>query len=460
MVLILGGAAVLGLAMLLVDPLFFIAGLVALLVAGAVLSNPYYGVILYLALLYIRPGDIYPQLEPLRLTMLGVTLLTVAFVLQVLVYRRVKAILTMPMIFMGLVLAAILLSMPGSYYRTLSMTRFTDSLRLVFMTYLIVHLIDSVSRLRGFMTALVLILAGLSSWLVSRFFLMPYTRVDNGGSGGVVGGFLGDGNDFALAQNVVLPWAIALIPVTSSRFWRWLLIYSVAIGALAVGCTFSRGGFLGLLALVVAFYIHWIVRTQRYVFGVFTALIGVTLLLAALFAFAPEDFLDRMTSIKDYEEDESARGRLDAWQAGFRMFSDRPFFGVGAGAFNDAYGKKYKPTNAVAANWREAHSVYIQVMGEMGLFGLLAVFGLVFVLWRSVFRLRFAYLADPDQDRFFHIARSAVYGSLCAWMVSGAFLSVAFYPHLYLLVMITACLERLARYHSAVPLTIEEIEED
>jgi len=32
------------------------------------------------------------------------------------------------------------------------------------------------------------------------------------------------------------------------------------------------------------------------------------------------------------------------------------------------------------------------------------------------------------------------------WAVSGAFLSVAYYPHLYVLVMVTACLERLARY--------------
>jgi probable O-glycosylation ligase (exosortase A-associated) len=327
------------------------------------------------------------------------------------------------------------------------------------MTYIIVHLIDTIPRLRGFMATLVLIMAGLSTALLIRFFAMPWTRVDNGGSGGMIGGFLGDGNDFALAQNVVLPWAITLLANSRNRWLRLLMIYAVVVGVLAVACTFSRGGVLGLLALLAVFYVIWVARSRRYVLGAFLALIGVGLFSVGFLAFAPEDFIERMTSIKDYNQDESALGRLDAWRAGAAMFADHPFFGVGANEFSDAYGEDYKPVDAIAANWRTAHNVYIQTAGELGLTGLLALFGLMGSLIYMVRRARLTMMRDPADDRFFHGVRATVAASLVAWAVCGAFLSVAYYPHLFLLVMLTSCLERFSRFHAVELPIVDEVEE-
>ncbi len=459
-VFLFGAMVVLGGLLLLVDPLFVLVGFIGIAMMAAILSKPFYGVVLYLALLYVRPGDLVPALEPLRLTLLGVALLTGAFALQVIVYRQVKPILTPSMIFMVLFLGAIILSIPGSYYRSASMDKMTEVARTVFMSYLIVHLIDTLPRLRSFMYSLVLIMGGLSTALVIRFFTQPWTRVDNGGSGGMIGGFLGDGNDFALAQNVILPWAITLYAHARRRFSKMLLLYAIMVGMLAVGCTYSRGGALGLIALLLTLYLIWTVRTKKYMLGVFLALVGLTVASILFLALAPADFVERMTSIKDYEQDESARGRLDAWRAGVHMFADHPFFGVGAGVFSEAYGREYKPADAIAANWREAHSVYVQTLGELGLAGVVTLLGLVVSLAYMVWRQRLVMLADPIADKFYHGVRAAVVASLIAWMVSGAFLSVSYYPHLFLLVMLTSCLERFALFHAVELPMIDEVEED
>ena len=153
------------------------------------------------------------------------------------------------------------------------------------------------------------------------------------------------------------------------------------------------------------------------------------------------------------------RSAFDAWRAGTHMFVDHPFFGVGAGQFSEAYGRVYKPVDAIAANWREAHSVYIQTLGELGMTGVVTILGLLISLGYMVWRTGKAVLADAADDRFFHGVRAAVVGSLAAWVVSGAFLSVAYYPHLFLLVMLTSCLERFARYHAVVLPMIDEVDE-
>ena len=461
LVLLTGLCALIALAMLKVPWFFVVAGVLALLVAAAVVAEPYYGVLLYILLLYARPGDMFPPLAPLRLTLLGVALLAGAFVLQTLVYRRIKPILTKPMIFMVLFFLVMVASVPGSFYRSLSISKIEEVARIVFMTYLVVQLVDTVPRVRKFMALLTVVLAVLATIVVLRYSLMPWTRIEGtGGSGGVAGGFLGDGNDFALALNVVLPWSIALVGIYRSRIMKLLFVYCAVISSLAVIVTFSRGGFLGLVTVFGCYFLLWMVRNRAYASGLLLGLLGITVAIGAFLAFAPQKLQDRVMGIQNYEEDESAVGRLDAWGAGLRMFRDRPLLGVGVGAFSIAYGTKYFPPDAVAANWREAHSVFFQVLGELGLSGVVTFWGLFFSLFFLVHGLRFTRLGDRGEDRFFHKARSAVLVSLAGWLVTAAFLSVAYYPHLFILVMVSATLQRLARERAIEELPeIVEIEE-
>jgi putative inorganic carbon (hco3(-)) transporter len=378
----------------------------------------------------------------------------------VLVYRRVNPIFSPPMALMGLFLLTIGLSMMGSYNKGITLDKFMEVARIVFMTYLIVHLLDTFSRLQGFMGALVIVMAGLSTTIVIRYFAMPETRIEGkGGSGGIAGGFLGDGNDYALAQNVILPWAIALAGAARKKFMRLTYLYTVMIGLMAVGVTYSRGGFLGAAAVLVGMYYLWVMRSKKYAFGLVTGLIGFAAIVIIFLAVAPDDFIERMGSIKDYEQDESAMGRIDAWRASRAMFADHTFLGVGAGAFSEAYGKQYKPIDAVSNVWREAHSAFFQVLGEMGIFGIMTFYGLWLSIWYTAFSLRHTVLANAAEDRFFHTVRGGIYISLIGWAVSSLFLSVAYYPHLFVQAMAVTVLKYFAEKGSAAPRVVEEYEE-
>lgn len=440
--------ALAGALLLVIDPLFVIAGLAVLLVAGAVVSQPYYGVLLYIMLLYVRPAELYPVLAPLRLTLLGVVLVAGAYVLQVLVYRNVKPVRSSPLVAMGLYFLVMIISSPQGMWKSGSLDKTLEVARIVFMTYLIVHLVDSLPRLRGFMATLVFAMAFLATMIVIRFYTQPWTRVDNGGSGGIGEGFLGDGNDFSLAQNIILPWAMALFVSSRNKIFRALLAYSLGIGVLCVFVTYSRGAFLGLAGMFLSLYFLWMYRTGKWAFGLVLGAIGLTIIIAAFLAFAPPDYADRMMGITEYKQDESAMGRIVSWRTSWLMFKDHPFFGVGPYAFTTASGMQYN-----YGRWLEAHSVFFQILGEMGMFGIFTLYGMVIVITMTVRNLGRVRLADARDNLFFHASRRAVYLSIVAWLVCSLFLSVGYYPHLFVLVMLSTCLSELGRPR-ATPLAV------
>jgi O-antigen ligase len=186
-------------------------------------------------------------------------------------------------------------------------------------------------------------------------------------------------------------------------------------------------------------------RSRQWLKG--TAIIlGVALVgFVAVMTLAPDTFLERMGGMGEYKEDESALGRLDAWGAGLRMLNEHPLFGVGAGAFSDAYGMRYKPTDAVAATWREAHSLYVQCFSELGLFGFFIVAGLVVVMFRDQRKISRFGVADAQLQRELHFFADALTAGLVGFLVSGAFLSVLYYPHLYILSTMSMILLRVTK---------------
>ena len=89
---------------------------------------------------------------------------------------------------------------------------------------------------------------------------------------------------------------------------------------------------------------------------------------------APAGYFKRMNTVTEYQQDNSAQARIQAWTAGVHMALDHPF-GVGAGNFPSVHGRFYMPSdenNRVGwggHRWANAHSIYFKVLGEYRLPG-------------------------------------------------------------------------------------------
>lgn len=210
---------------------------------------------------------------------------------------------------------------------------------------------------------------------------------------------------------------------------------------LAIVASQSRGASLAAAA-VLGFL--WLFSRRKFLT---LAAIGCVGLLVAL--YGSEAYFERMRTISSYQTEESAEGRILAWKAARLMAIDHPLMGVGAGHFAVAFGTTYKPKEYASFPWMTAHSMYFLVLGELGVPGFAVYCVLVFGNIRAAMLARRRVLAvargppSPEvvaSSRLLHLLAASMVG----YAVAGAFLSVAYYPHVFILTGILLCARLLA----------------
>ncbi len=257
-------------------------------------------------------------------------------------------------------------------------------------------------------------------------------------SGRGPGGWMGDENDLALALNVAIAIAVYLLMETSSRPWK--LVYMFAIGTMvsAVVASNSRGGFVGLL--VVGVYLI--------VFGPHRKAIGVLALTAVigLMAFAPASYWEEVSSIATASEvGDTGEKRLYYWGIAWDMFVDHPITGVGTTNYG-VRAPEYQDPDRVGWKthmWgRVAHSLYFTLLPEQGIIGTFVFFAMIFWTYRVQGRLRADWRDTDDPDaRSAALIGSGGTAGIFAVLATGAFLSVLYYPPLWILVAMMAALD-------------------
>jgi putative inorganic carbon (HCO3(-)) transporter len=235
--------------------------------------------------------------------------------------------------------------------------------------------------------------------------------------------FIEGNNELALALVMTIPLMRFLQLQTKARFVRHALTLAMILSAVAALGTHSRGALLAIVAMAVVF---WTRSRHKLVSGIALVVLG-----AALIAFMPGEWAQRMNSIANYEQDASAMGRINAWWMAWNLAVDRPF-GGGFDIYWPAIFAVYAP---VPDDVHAAHSIYFQVLGEHGFVGL-GLFLLLWIMaWRTAGYLRRTGPLLPATQWTADLG-AMTQASLAGYAVGGAFLSLAYFDLPYNLVLL------------------------
>lgn len=321
----------------------------------------------------------------------------------------------------------------SAFYPDAAWAQLTKVSKILLMTFVTAMLINSKQRLFA-LFAVVAFSLGFFGFKGGIWAILS-----GGGSAdsqvlGPEGTFLGGNTEIGLALNMNLPILLYMRRHVKRMWLRHLMLAAFFLTIIAIIATYSRGALLGLIA-VVGFII---VLSKARAWGIALLVIGIPLVLT----FAPERWIGRMQTIKTYEGDASAMGRIHMWILSMRIAADRPFLGGGFRCMTEEITLRYFPESPDRGF--DAHNIFFQILAEHGVTGLVLYAGLIIVTFGTLGRIHRRARDNLDLVWMADFARM-IQGSLVAYVVSGFFLSLCYFDLFFLLVAATAAMSVLLK---------------
>lgn len=329
----------------------------------------------------------------------------------------------------GLVVGAFF-SMLFSEHVDLAWNGYVDLLKWGITYFLISRTLVSTWRLKVSIFIMLLLNLKLAQAAIryfynTRSFYDEVAAVREGARAGSTG-FFSNSADFGLAMCVVWPIAFMLLFAKMKGLWRILLIACSVVFLVAIIICGSRGALVGGVCIVIV----GVIATGKKR----AALVMALLMLPGILYLLPGASKERFRSAWELEGDVTAQSRLTFWKAGLRMFAEDPILGVGIKNFPITRLKRHADMGETTRAW-VPHSLYIEVLSELGLAGTLPGMSLFVLLFIINSRTRKHLLTlGPDQRTSFEYCLSwgLVLGTV-GYMTAGAFIAVFYYPHLWVL---------------------------
>lgn len=280
---------------------------------------------------------------------------------------------------------------------------------LFYMPFIIAVIIciNSMERLKKIVCISIIIMAYISGYAITH-----------GGIG--LGNYFADENDLSLYVNMWIPFCYFLFFAEKKRAIKILYIVSLILGLIAVVASFSRGGFVGLVAV---FFAIWMFSRKKIVSIVMLALFAIL-----IFSFSDQSYREEMVSITDTSES-TAIQRIESWKSGWKIFLSHPL-GVGGNNFIVRF-PEYQTEYFSRGMWgRAAHSLWFTLMPELGIAGVIIYLLLLCYNIKDILLLKNVRSKEYDRDIVYlnHLGRAFIV-SLVGFFASATFLSVLYYAH-------------------------------
>ena len=242
------------------------------------------------------------------------------------------------------------------------------------------------------------------------------------------GTFIAGNNEMALALVMVIP-LIRYLHLQAKRQWEktGLATAMVLTGVAAIGSQ-SRGGLVAIVAMGVFL---WLKSRNKIITG-FYMVIAVAIMASVM----PQEWYDRMNTIQNYQQDESALGRINAWHTAFNVAKDR----ITGGGFEMFQGPTFRQYAPEPYRVHDVHSIYFEQLGEQGFIGLGIFILLGLFTWMRAQQVIRACKKDPERKWAADLA-AMIQVSFVGYAAGGAFLGLSYFDlpyHLMIIVVLAA----------------------
>jgi O-antigen ligase len=219
---------------------------------------------------------------------------------------------------------------------------------------------------------------------------------------GRITSFLEHYNGLAGYLNLVLPFCLAFAIGGTDPVLRTLSRWCLALAAIALLLTQSRGGLLAFFAILLV-QVFLSARDHKTRMRQVALVLIACLLAAAVAGF----FFQRLGEIDDF----TAVSRLAIWGGAFTVFARSPLLGTGFGNLRGLMGGLLN----LPEGWTgDAHNLYLELLAETGFIGFL-VFGNLIVL---ALRTGLRQLRGPE-NHFNKMIAIATFTAICGLLVHG-----------------------------------------
>lgn len=391
----------------------------------------FYMVAAYLVFSYLRPQVLFPILNIIPWTELTI----VSGILYSIVKNRLKFQHVHFSLFLFCMIA--LISSYLSYYPDKSFNK----LNVIFIwTTEVLFFTNCIRTTKQY--KLITILFFLLIFKMSFFGARTWIERGFGFRGwGIAGptGFFANSGEFSLLIAMLAAMSIAFILGHKKVNKMYYLLPLTAI--MTVAGASSRGG---QLALAGAMFVIAVVIGKLRIKNILL----VTFMSLAVFSLLPDQQINRFSTAGD---DDTSESRLIYWGAGLEMMNEHKWFGVGYYTFpqyfHDHYSMLFNESIINSGREEVAHNSLIEVGSTMGYVGLTCYLWLIYLVYslnrktRKILRKEQKDISTDWMPRY-SIGLDA---ALVAYLIGSFFMSVAFYPYLYLLLMLSQSLNNCSR---------------
>lgn len=379
----------------------------------------------YLFFEYVRPQSIYTSLDIVpwaKLLVIG------AAAGSFLSKAPVPSSSPLSKYFWGL-MVAVLLSATFAEFPSIAFADINTALNWLIIYYLFIRIVTT--KFRFFIVMLLIMLSSYKmsqhaaiSW-ASRGFAFERWGI----SGGL--GLFGNAADLGVQMLIILPLSIIFFKGCHS-YWgsiKKILFILLPITALmTIIATGERNTLVGLAAICLVAALS----AKKRIRNIFLMSIFAFCLIAVM----PQALLDRFDTAGT---DRTSETRLTYWKRGIKFFIDNPVLGIGYNNWVPYY-QKYPPPESLPGEktGEVAHSTPITVLAELGLMGFVFYYGIVL---KTIFiNLRSMRISRSNVEGIWRDIPFALNIGLVGFLTTSIFLSITFYPFLFIQASLSAAL--------------------